>query len=46
MLTKMVISTEYVILASMFFYEKFIFANKYVILTRSSVTPSEARVVF
>ena len=45
MFTKTVISTEYVILASTVFYEKFVFADKYVILARSSATPSEAKVV-
>ena len=44
MFTKTVISTEYVILASTVFYEKFVFANKYVILAPSSVTPSEPKV--
>ena len=45
MFTKTIISAEYVILTSTFFYEKFVFADKYVILTRSSATPSEAKVV-
>ena len=42
---KTVISAKYVILASTFFYEKFVFANKYVILTRWSATPSEPKFV-
>ena len=45
MFPKTVISAEYVILASTFCYEKFVFADKYVILARSSATPSETKVV-
>ena len=44
MFTKTVISAEYVILANTVFYEKFVFADKYVILTASHVTPSEGKV--
>ena len=46
MFTKMVISAKYVILTSTVFYEKFVFADKYIILARLSVNPSEAKVVF
>ena len=45
MFTKTVISAKYVILATTFFYEKFVFTDKYVILARSSATPSEPKFV-
>ena len=45
MFTKTVISAEYEILATTFFYEKFVFADKYVILALLSATPSEPKFV-
>ena len=45
MFMKMVISAKYVVLANTVFYEMFIFANKYVILTASSFTPTQAKVL-
>ena len=45
MFMKTVISAEYVILASTFFYKKFVFTDKYVIIACLSATPSEAKVV-